>query len=1059
MYGGNYKMKKLLCFVLSTMLFLLFACKQNVENGGKEKPTPKDTSLKQLIVEQIGGETQTFNSPIEKTLTITLSKKVSDATAFTLKITPKEEGVEVFFDGVKESGKTKTYVAFKEKIKIELKAENSTPTTYLLTIKEPNNPPPADDATLQKLVIKQVGSTTEQSYSDPIAQSLNVTLTKKISPQNKLRIEATPKNTNANVYFNTIPETSKTKEYTTSVSKIVIKVEKGTATKEYTLNITEPDDPELTLSYLKVFEEEATDLETPKFNVANDVTVVPAEKVIAKFNYGNKTNEQITVTVAYKDGASSLKVGENELTLSVAAIEGKYKAWNKKITVTRAKQNTPTFDSTLKKLEIKQGTETIKSEENDILLSHTVQLLKEVSSTEPLMIKTEAKETEAKVYFANKQNPIDTDWEEVKQKSYANYEAIIKIKCVHGVNSTIYTIVIEKPAPANYNVVCNVVDSVGGSNVEGVSVKAYLTGTQTEKGEATTNISGNAYFSLETDKAYDFVLSKKGRAASRVENAYIKQNEKRVLPIVMKEWQAGSKKIAPEINKIFLLQEINSNWKRDEINDGFSLDISALADVAGFLIPTFSKSGEIIPEKPTNGENPNNNNLGIGMSIGSPFRHDIYGWDMDNAIRLELNNKKEKVVYEDGGAKQLFVFNLGKLLSLDGDITLYFIAYDMAGNRCERQQRIRVINGGAKNEIDASHHFEIFQATSKRYYRSLSTFGLGDAELFGMPTEEGTPTSLDVEFKFKLNQKISIGRVDVMRREYQEGNIQDGWECVYTKQYSTGGGANGDKYGTFWLNDDSGTLEEGKTYQYKLVAYGKDGKITSNVATIRVMEAFNVLLTSPAPRATINKNDIENQDFSFKISNPSLWNRERADYFSFGVLVVKDQCREYIDDYGQTQYYGLCFASKLKYDFTKTGDAALLIAGATTYYDDYDYKVFNTLSGTSSISFNDVFKYENGNITLKRKFFANSSFNTFGGKTLKDAINEGGIYYWDVPNMSKFLLKGYDRGVAFVKEYPYLDATTGAEVIGAGKSESSSYSNLDYVGGAINGRAVFTVKY
>lgn len=1049
-------MKKFLCFVLPTMLFLLFACKQNVENGGEKKPTPKDTSLKQLIVEQVGGETQTFNSPIEKTLTITLSKKVSDATAFTLKATPKEEGVEVFFDGVKESGKTKTYVAFKEKIKIELKAENSTTTEYMLTIKEPNNPPPADDATLQKLIIKQVGSTTEQSYLDPIAQSLNVTLTKKISPQNKLRIEATPKNTNANVYFNTIPETSKTKEYTTSVSKIVIKVEKGTATKEYTLNITEPDDPELTLSYLKVFEEEATDLETPKFNVANDVTVVPAEKVIAKFNYGNKTDEQITVIVAYKDGASSLKVGDNELTLSVAAIEGKYKAWNKKITVTRAKQNTPTFDSTLQKLEIKQGTETIKSEENDILLSHTVQLLKEVSGTEQLIIETEAKETEAKVYFANKQNPIDTDWEEVKQKSYANYEPIIKIKCVYGGNSTIYTIVVEKPAPANYNVVCNVVDSVGGSNVEGVSVKAYLTGTQTEKGEATTNISGNAYFSLEADKAYDFVLSKKGRAASRVENAYIKQNEKRVLPIVMKEWQVGSKKIAPEINEVKLFKKNGSQWEGEKLKDNFEINCATLPSYTNsfFYLETISKSLEIIPEKVPNW----NNNNGIGMNIGSPFRHDGYGFSMTKATRIEVEDGKE-IVYHNGYVKQAFGFVIGSVLALDGDITLYFIAYDVAGNRCERQERIKIKNGKLKDQVDTSHHFEVFEATSKRYYRSLSTFGLGDAELFGMPAEEGTPTSLDVEFKFKLNQKISIGRVDVMRREYQVGNIQDGWECVYIKQYSYGNGTSGTNAGYFFINDDSGTLEEGKTYQYKLVAYSKDGKITSNVATIRVMEAFNLLLTNPAPRATINKNDIENQDFSFRISNPSLWNRERADYFSFGVLVVKDQCMEYTDDYGQTQYHGLCFASKLKYDFTKTGDAALLIAGATKYDDNYYYEVFNRLSGTSSLSLNDVFKYENGNITLKREFFANSSFNTFGGETLKDAITEGGIYYWDVPNMSKLLLKGYDRGVAFVKEYPYLDATTGVEVSGAGKSESSSYSNLNGVGGAINGRAVFTVKY
>ena len=523
----------------------------------------------------------------------------------------------------------------------------------------------------------------------------------------------------------------------------------------------------------------------------------------------------------------------------------------------------------------------------------------------------------------------------------------------------------------------------------------------------------------------------------------------------MKEWQAGSKAIAPEINKVTLFKKNGSQWKSEQVKGNFEIDCATLPSYTNsfFYLETISKSEEIIPEKVPNW----NNNHGIGMSIGSPFRHD-YGFRMTNAYRMDVETGKE-IVYHADYVQQAFAFAIGSVLALDGEVTIYFVAYDVAGNRCERQERIKIKNGELKNAVDANHHFEIFRATSKRYYRSLSTFGLGDAELFGMPTEEGTSTSLNVEFIFKFNQKIKIGRVDIMRREYQVGNIQNGWECVYVKQYSYSTGFYGNDENYFLLNDDSGTLEEGKTYQYKLVAYGEDGKITSNVATIRVMEAFNVLLTSPAPRATINKNDIENQDFSFKISNPSLWNRERADYFSFGVLVVKDQCIEYTDNSGQTQYYGLCFASKLKYDFTKTGDAALLIAGATKYDDNYDYEVFNRLSGTSTISLNDVFKYENGNITLKRKFFANSSFNTFGGETLKDAINEGGIYYWDVPNMSKFLLKGYDRGVAFVKEYPYLDATTGVEVSGAGKSESSSYSNLDRVGGAINGRAVFTVKY
>ena len=747
-------MKRLLWFVFTIMFF--FACKQNVESGGqqqqKDSPTPKDTSLKQLVVEQVDGKTTTFDSPVGKDLTINLSKKVSEQTSFTLKATPKEDGVNVYFDGSIESNKTKTYNTFQEKIKIELKAENSTTTVYNLTIKEITTPPPQ-----------------------------------------------------------------------------------------------------------------------------------------------------------------------------------------------------------------------------------------------------------------------------------------------------------PKPQPT-HNMICNVVDSVGGTNIEGVSVKAYLAGSQTEKGSATTDASGNAKFKLEANKAYDFIFSKKGRAASRLENAYIKENEVRILPIIMREWFIGSKKIAPEMNRVQLIEKVNGKFKLKQITDDFELDLATLSNTAGFFVSTNSKSGEIIPEKVPRW----NNNNGIGMNIGSPFRHASNGFAMTRGIRMDVENGK-KIVYRDGYVEQAFTFEISSILALDGEVTLYFIAYDQVGNRCERQERIRIKNGGLKNEVDNTHYFEEFQVTSKRYYRSLATFGLPDAELFGMPSEKGIPTSLNVEFIFKFNEKINVGRVDILRRDYQTGNIQDGWECVYIKQYSYNRGSAGTNQGYFFINDDSGTLEEGKIYQYKLVVYGEYGKITSNVATIRVMESFNVLLTNPAPRATINKSDIGNQDFSFNISTPSLWDRERSDYFSFGILVLREQYSEY-EESGQAKYHGLCFASKLKYDFTKAGDDALLVAGAAIDYDEYDYKVFNTLSGASSLSLSDVFKYENGTIILKNRFFAIPSFNTFGKYSLGQTVLSG-IHYWDVPNMAKYLLKEqYDRGVAFVKTYPYLDATTGEEVVGVGKSQSSSYSNLNRSGGAINGRSVFTVK-
>ena len=943
-------MKKLLCFVLTVMVLLL-GCKQNMENGGAEKPIPKDTSLKQLVIAQVGAEAISFVSPIKKELTINLSKKVINGGAFTITATPKEDGVNVFFDNEKTSSKTKNYTMFQKKIKIEVRAKNSISTTYILTIEEP-----ADDATLKELIIKQTGSTV-QSFQATIANTLNVTLKKNISTQDKLRIEATPTDPNANVYFNSVLEESKTKEYTSSVSKVIIKVEKGSATKEYTLNIAE------------------------------SVTPPPAD------------------------------------------------------------------DATLKELIIEQTGAIVKKFQATIANTLNVTLKKNINATDKLRIEAIPTDPNANVYF-------NSVLEESKTKEYTSSVSKIIIKVEKGSATKEYTLNITEsatppPPPPDYNVKCNVVDSVGGSNIEGVRVKAYLAGSQTEKGDTTTDVNGNAYFKLDSDKAYDFVLSKNGRAASRVENAYIKQNEKRVLPIIMKEWFVGSKAIAPEIKKVTLFKKNGSQWKGEQLKDNFEIDCATLpASVNSFFhLETISKSEEIIPEKVPSW----NNNNGIGMNIGSPFRHDGYGFSMTKASRIEVEDGKE-IVYHAGYVQQAFGFAIGSVLALDGDITLYFIAYDVAGNRCERQERIKIKNGKLKNVVDANHHFEIFRATSKRYYRSLSTFGLGDAELFGMPSEEGTPTSLDVEFMFKFNQKIKIGRVDVMRREYQTGNIQNGWECVYVKQYSYGGGISGTSKGYFFLNDDSGTLEEGKTYQYKLVAYSKDGKITSNVATIRVMEAFNLLLTTPAPRAIIEKADIENQDFSFRISNPSLWDNQRSDYFSFGVLVLKDQYSEY-EENGQPKYYGLCFATKLKYDFTKTGNEAFLVAGATKTEDDYNYEVFNTLAGTSSISLSDIFEYNNGTITLKKRFFSNASFNTFGGTTLKDSIYEGGIYYWDVPNMSKYLLKGYDKGVAFVKEYPYLDANTGAEVSGAGKSHSASYSNLNGVGGAVNGRSVFTIKY
>ena len=318
------------------MLFSMFlvSCKQPTDDKKGEESKADDATLKMLVIKQGADAVKNFSAPVDTTLSVTLTKKISTKDKLRLEATTTDASAKVYFDTVVEASKTKEYTQSVKKVVIKVE-KGTAIKEYTLNITEPSTPTPQDDATLKMLVIKQ-GADTVKNFSAPVDTTLSVTLAKKISTTDKLRLETTTTDASAKVYFDTVVEASKTKEYTQSVKKVVIKVEKGTATKEYTLNITEQGDPSLTLSYLKVFEEVATDLDSPKFSVANDVTDVPAEKVLAKFNYGDKTDDPITVTVAYKEG-TSLKVGENKLTLSIAAVEGKHKDWSKEITVTRAK--------------------------------------------------------------------------------------------------------------------------------------------------------------------------------------------------------------------------------------------------------------------------------------------------------------------------------------------------------------------------------------------------------------------------------------------------------------------------------------------------------------------------------------------------------------------------------------------------------------------------------------------------------------------------------------------------------------------------------------------------
>ena len=93
------------------------------------------------------------------------------------------------------------------------------------------------------------------------------------------------------------------------------------------------NDPELKLKSLTIFDQDAI-AKNYKLEVENEITEVKATNIEAKFDYG-EGEKTIAVTVAN----GQLKVGKNDVLLTVATVKGKYKSWNKVVAINRKATN------------------------------------------------------------------------------------------------------------------------------------------------------------------------------------------------------------------------------------------------------------------------------------------------------------------------------------------------------------------------------------------------------------------------------------------------------------------------------------------------------------------------------------------------------------------------------------------------------------------------------------------------------------------------------------------------------------------------------------------------
>ncbi|MGP1415439.1 MAG: dentilisin complex subunit PrcA [Treponema sp.] len=886
-----------------------------------------------------------------------------------------------------------------------------------------------------------------------------------ISNEHMLRISVEAKSETAKVYFDSDSISSVKKVYQSIPlnDKVSIKVEDGAGsskvTKIYVINVVEGGNDKISgeLKLLKascgddviVHKTSVNDVEevstkgaiSPQYKLK--IEVAPRSKT-AKIYFDDETVPRLNkiydrtpnhnkVKIKVEDGEGASKI-EKEYTLDI-------------------KEGANTLNAQLKMLKIFfDGTLVLNKENVDDVESLTI--YENITNDNKLKVQVKLKSLTAKVFF-------DGDSSHALDKTYVaspNANKII-IKVEDEGNSPgsipkqtkIYTVnVIEDVSSGivpNDSIKCNVSSFVGGTNISGSTVDVFKAGKDVKITSGTTDVDGNVSFKLARGRYYDFVVNKAGFASSRVENVYVKNGTGvQLLPIVQRKGIVGKKSIAPRIVKIeHFVRATENSTKMLELEDvvnNYELNSSKEnRSFGGFLVTVASDSGEIIPERIGT-----ELNYGIGMNIGGKFSTQQYESHYF-PIRISENGNTINRDPSTGSVTQKMAFDLTKVnFPSDDDGIIYIIAYDMAGNRCERHLNVKLTRDD-EIEDDDSVLISAFKVVVERFTGELGTFGVNK--------HDGFATSYKTQIAFAFNKdNVKLSSVDIYRREYTgQTNINADWQRVDRRVFILPRLIN--KKGTFFNEaDNSLTLEEGKIYQYKIFAYLDDGgklkKVVSSVATTKVLPAFNVKLIFPSPNEEVELNTILQNGMKFKISNGECWKKENADYFVFGVLLLDVEHSGAEGDVSKDniQKKGARFASRLRYNFNKTGNEVLEVGDVSNNW--------HTITGDSS----DLFEYNAGEITLKKAFFENGANNLIEGKKLSEVLKVGEVYYWDVQDWGKnALLVKDDSPAYFMKEWKLKDSQTGDELQGQGKiSFAVSAGNLLKGANALNGRALFTIK-
>ena len=586
-------------------------------------------------------------------------------------------------------------------------------------------------------------------------------------------------------------------------------------------------------------------------------------------------------------------------------------------------------------------------------------------------------------------------------------------------------------------VTVNVLDSIGGVFLlEPTQLTVYKAGTTVIAYGPVTVTNGTAQLYLPKDHCYDLHLSgKKDKlAASVIENYWIRSEKAQTVTMIQRTVQIGALTQAPSIQSVTLngvpFQD-GGVWAGTK-DQTMNLDI------------VFRSPSRAIQARPSD------TNFGCAVGIGSA-----------PSSRNSIASVSPVCTREsDGSWKCVARFSFDKISFQDEFNDFIITAYDVAGNRVERHINsieFKERRPGLQTMVGA--RIQEFRVEMRRFPHSLKLFNLPEQSKirpFGITPHNGESNTYEVLLYFQIkdtaSQDLPIRGFNMYRR------IQGQSEWTYIGRMQYAADYTGDQNpppglysykGTHLGYDTDPALEEWVTYEYKVAPFVDSRQhLDSPTATACLLPANTIYLENPADNGKVKKSELNNLSFSFRITNPAIWDNRLADFFTFGLLITEKTSDQNVVFAGKISVYLKESAgNRLRLQYTMSGNPK-----------EYSFKELQKRGKIPAGAVEDDFiSYANGTVTIKPAYLNNKAFNHPAFKN--NTFQSGVTYAWDIFDWGKDAKSPYDDEPAvFTALWPSKDANGNIIPPPTERlSSSDSFANGLRYAGSLNGQCYFKV--